>query len=203
MTTSSPLPREQRRSGLSSLTLVNLLLRESVHKVRILEIDAKLSDDPELFVVTRIVWRDPDRLKPVLHQLPKILSILETLRGTRGIPSEVYLNSTEGIVVYLPSGVTVSQLPITSREAVTVLMDLVEGTVNHTLSTITEVENWFWRAARQKGFSPDIVERMGRKEPHYDTPHLLKEYHGILRKYFSLRFTVHKAESCLRLETGQ
>ncbi len=66
----------------SMINLVNLLLRETSHRITVLErVDGP---DPEIYVVTRVNWRDPDINKPILSQLPRILSLLETLRGNKG-----------------------------------------------------------------------------------------------------------------------
>lgn len=184
--------------GNSMLNLVNLLLRETSHRVTVLE--RTDGPNPEIFVVTRVAWRDPDPNKPILSQLPRILSLLETLRGSKGVPREVYLDSTEGIAVYLPSGMRVSELPNDPKKTVRLLMSTVEDSLDHLYSTMNEVETWFWRAARQKGFSPDIVEKMGNNEQHYDSQELMWRFHRILRKYFSIRFTIHRSESCLRVE---
>ncbi|MCK5389717.1 MAG: hypothetical protein KAJ36_04465, partial [Candidatus Thorarchaeota archaeon] len=81
----------------SMINLVNLLLRETDHRITVLE--RTDGPDPEIYVVTRVNWRDPDINKPILSQLPRILSLLETLRGSKGVPREVYLESTEGIAV--------------------------------------------------------------------------------------------------------
>jgi len=63
----------------SMINLVNLLLRETSHRITVLE--RTDGPDPQIFVVTRVTWRDPDINKPVLSQLPRILSLLETLRS--------------------------------------------------------------------------------------------------------------------------
>jgi hypothetical protein len=42
----------------SMINLVNLLLRETSHRVTVLE--RCDGPDPQIFVVTRVVWRDPD-----------------------------------------------------------------------------------------------------------------------------------------------
>jgi hypothetical protein len=182
----------------SIINLVNLLLRETSHRVTVLE--RCDGPDPQIFVVTRVEWRDPDINRPVLPQLPRILSLLETLRGSKGVPREVYLESTEGIAVYLPSGMKVSELPIDPKKAVSLLMSIVEDSLEHLYSTMREVETWFWKAARQKGFSPEILEKMGNKEAHYDSAELMWRFQRLLRKYFSLRFTIHRSEQCLRVE---
>jgi hypothetical protein len=182
----------------SMINLVNLLLRETSHRVTVLE--RCDGPDPQIYVVTRVEWRDPDINKPFLPQLPRILSLLETLRGSKGVPREVYLDSTEGIAVYLPSGLKVSELPNDSKKTVQLLMSIVEDSLEHMYSTMNEVEHWFWKAARQKGFSPEIVEKMGNKEPHFGSNELMWRFQRLLRKYFSLRFTIYRSESCLRVE---
>lgn len=182
----------------SMINLVNLLLRETSHRITVLErVDGP---DPEIYVVTRVNWRDPDINRPILSQLPRILSLLETLRGNKGVPREVYLDSTEGIAVYLPTSLKVSELPDDPKKTVQLLMTIIEDSLEHLFSTMTEVEIWFWKAARQKGFSPEIVEKMGNKDPHFDSSELMWRYQRILRKYFSLRFTIHRSEDLLRVE---
>ncbi len=184
--------------GSSMINLVNLLLRETSHRITVLE--RVRGPDPELYVVTRVDWRDPDLEKPVLHQLPKILSLLETLRGTKGVPTEVKLDSTEGVAVYLPTGIRVSRLPQDPKNAVQELMSIIEESLSHLLSTMKEVELWFWKAARQRGFSPAIVERMARKETGFSSPELMMRFQQVLHKYFSLKFRVYRAEARLRVE---
>ncbi len=182
----------------SMINLVNLLLRETDHRITVLE--RTDGPDPEIYVITRVNWRSPDINKPILSQLPRILSLLETLRGSKGVPREVYLDSTEGIAVYLPTGMTVSELPDAPKKTVQLLMTIVEDSLEHLFSTMAEVEVWFWKAARKKGFSPEIVEKMGNKEPHFDSKELMWRYQRILRKYFSLRFTIVRSEDLLRVE---
>lgn len=182
----------------SMINLVNLLLRETPHRVSVLE--RCDGPDPQIFVVTRVEWRDPDISKPFLSQLPRLLSLLETLRGSKGVPQEVHLDSAEGVAVHLPSGVRASELPGEPKKAVHLLMSIVETSLENLHSTMSDVESWFWKAARQKGFSPEIVEKMGKKEAHYDSVDLMWRFQRLLQKYFSLRFTIHRSESCLRLE---
>ncbi len=182
----------------SMINLVNLLLRETAHRITVLE--RARGPDPELYVVTRIDWRTPDLEKPMLPQLPRLLSLLETLRGTRGVPREVKLNSMEGVTVYLPTGIRVSKLPKDPKATVQELMAVIEESLAHLLSTINEVEKWFWKTARQKGFSPMIVERMAKEEPGYNSRELTMRFHSILHKYFSLKFRIYRAEERLRVE---
>jgi hypothetical protein len=184
--------------GSSMINLVNLLLRETAHRITVLE--RAREPDPELYVVTRVDWRHPDIEKPMLPQLPKILSLLETLRGTKGVPREVKLDSTEGVAVYLPTEIRVSTLPQDPKKAVQDLMTIIEESLAHLLSTMTEVESWFWKGARQKGFSPIIVERMARKEPGFSSPELMMRFQRVLHKYFSLKFRIYRAEARLRVE---
>ena len=182
----------------SMISLVNLLLRETPHRVSVLE--RCDGPDPQIYVITRVEWRDPDISRSFLSQLPRILSLLETLRGSKGVPQEVYLDSAEGVAVYLPSGVKVSELPSEPKKAVQLLMSIVDTSLEHLRSTMSDVESWFWKVARQKGFSPEIVEKMGKKEAHYDSIDLMWRFQRLLQKYFSLKFTIHRSESCLRLE---
>ncbi|MFW9806220.1 MAG: hypothetical protein ACFFFK_05775 [Candidatus Thorarchaeota archaeon] len=184
--------------GSSMINLVNLLLRETAHRITILQ--RARGPDPELYVVTRVDWRSPDKDTPILPQLPKILSLLETLRGTKGVPREVKLESTEGVAVYLPTGIRVSQLPQDPKKSVNMMMTVIEESLAHLLSTMREVEKWFWKAARQRGFSPAIVERMVRKESGYGQPELMMRFQQLLHKYFSLKFRIYHAEAALRVE---
>jgi len=193
------VPRTPSTVPCSSLiNLTNLLLRETSHRVATLQ--RCDGPDPEIFVVSRIDWHDKDSKKPLLSQLPRVLSLLETLRGTRGVPREIHLDNNDGIVTYLPTGINVSGLPKNSRDAVMFLTALVEDTVAHMLSTMKEVEDWFWVAARRKGFSPNIVERMTLKEQHYDSPAHLQRFNEVIERYFSIRFRIHRSESVLHLE---
>jgi hypothetical protein len=63
-----------------------------------------------------------------------------------------------------------------------------------------EVEKWFWKAARQRGFSSAIVEKMARKEAGFSTPELMMRFQRVLHKYFSLKFRIYNAEARLRVE---
>ena len=182
----------------SMINLVNLLLRESAHRITVLE--RARGPDPELYVVTRVDWRNPDLEKPMLPQLPKLLSLLETLRGSKGVPKEVKLDSAEGVAVYLATGIRVSELPKDPKTSVQELMSIIEDSLTHLLSTMREVEKWFWRAARQRGFSPDIVEKMARKEIGFNSPELMMRFQRMLHKYFSLKFRIFCAEARLRVE---
>ena len=191
-------PTPPNVAGSSLMNLANLLLRETNNRVTTLQ--RCDGPDPELFIVSRVDWKDPDPKKPVLPQLPKILSLLETLREAKGVPHEIFLDSIDGVAVYLPTGSRVSDLPRNPKEAIRVLMALVHDTVANMLSTMQAVEDYFWIAARRKGFSPDMVRRMALKEQHYDSPALVGEFHSILRKYFSIRFHIQRSESCLYVE---
>jgi len=182
----------------SMINLVNLLLRESAHRITVLE--RARGPDPELYVVTRVDWRDPDLEKPMLPQLPRLLSLLETLRGSKGVPREVKLDSAEGVAVYLATGISVSELPKDPKTSVQELMTIIEDSLTYLLSTMREVEKWFWRTARQRGFSPAIVERMARKEIGFNSPELMLRFQRVLHKYFSLKFRIYRAEARLRVE---
>jgi hypothetical protein len=180
------------------INLVNLLLRESAHRITVLE--RARGPDPELYVVTRVDWRDPDLEKLMLPQLPRLLSLLETLRGSKGVPREVKLDSTEGVAVYLATDIRVSELPKDPKKSVQELMSIIEDSLSHVLSTMREVEKWFWRAARQRGFSPAIVERMAKKEIGFNSSELMMRFQRMLQKYFSLKFRIFSAEARLRVE---
>jgi hypothetical protein len=181
------------------INLVNLLLRDTTHRVAILTKRPK-EVDPELYIVTKIEWRDRHQEQPLLTQIPRLLSLLETLRGTEGVPTEIYLDSLDGIPVYLPTGLKLTDLPDESKKCVQFLIGLVEYTVVHRLQTMIEVEKWFWRRARRNGFSPKIVERMARNENHYDSKSLLERFNDIMQRYFSVRFKISLNEPLMRLE---
>ena len=185
-------------AGGSVLNLVNLLIRETPHRVTILQTDKETN--PMIFVVTRVNWRDCNLEQPFLPQLPKLLSLLEALRGTRGVPQEIYLDSNEGVAVYLPTNVRTSELSKDAKASVRLILSLVEDSVGHLFSTMREVEDWFWRAARRKGFSPEIVEKMAKGERYYNSDGLMQRINTLLRKYFSIRFRIHRSESCLHVE---
>ncbi len=187
-------------AGKSLLNLTNLLLRQTDHRVVTLQRDTE--PDPEIYVVTRVEWRDPSVHRPVLPQLPRLLSVLEALRGTQGVPTEIYLDSTEGLTVYLRTGVRLSELPASSRDAVALLTGVVHRTVSHLYSTVRDVEEYFWMAARRHGFSPEIVEKMALGVRHFDSPALRLRFSELMHSYFSIRFRIHRAEGCLRVEGG-
>lgn len=185
-------------AGSSLVNLANLLLRETCHRITTLQ--RCDGPNPELFVVSRVDWKDPNSKRPTLPQLPRILSLLETLRETKGAPHEILLDSNDGVAVYLPTGLRISDLPVSPKEAVRFLMGLTHDTVAFMHSTMQEVENWFWITARRKGFSPEIVERMALREQHYDSPALVKQFHKVMKQYFSIRFHIQRSESCLFVE---
>lgn len=184
----------------SAMRLVNLLLREADTKLTTLSMPGHQEPDPEIYVVTRIPWRDATGNDEALPQIPRLLSILDTLRGNRGVPTEVYLDSTEGLAAYLPTGVHISDIPSRPREAVQCLKSAIENTKEHFFSTIHDVERHFWRMARKRGYNRDTVDRIARNERGFDSPAQRAEYHQLLREYFSTRFTIHTAEWCLRVE---
>lgn len=91
-------------------------------------------------------------------------------------------------------------LPEDPKTAVKDLMSIIEESLEHLLTTMKEVEKWFWKAARQKGFSPKIVERMAREESGFNSRELMMRFQRILHKFFSLKFRIYKAEAKLRVE---
>jgi len=184
-------------SHASVINMTNLLMRDTSHRLTTVPL-AYPEPDPELYVITTIAWRDAT--KPILSQLPRLLSYLEALRGTRGVPSEVYLDSGEGMVVYLSSETRVSEIPNYAKEAVKFLKDLIAQTLYFYKTTVEDVEKTFWRIARTRGFSPEIVERLTTKTEGFRSPAAIESFHMILRSYFSLRFRIHRAENCLHVE---
>jgi hypothetical protein len=182
------------------MRLVNLLLREADTKLTTLSMPGHQEPDPEIYVVTRIPWRDAAGNDEVLPQLPRLLAILDTLRGNRGVPTEVFLDSTEGLAVYLPTEVHISDIPEKPRDAVKCLKSAMKDTKEHFFSTMYDVERYFWREARKRGYNRDTVERIARNERGFDSSAQRSTFHQMLRDYFSTRFTIHTAEWCLRVE---
>ena len=190
------LPPNQR-SHASVINMTNLLMRDSVHRLTTVPL-AYEEPDPELYVITTVDWRNTNR--PILSQLPRLLSYLEALRGTRGVPSEVYLDNRDGMVVYLPTETRVSEIPHAAKDAVKLLQETVEQTLEFYKNTVTEVEKTFWRIARRKGFSPQILEKMATKTEGFRSPAAVDGFYMLLQSYFSLRFRIHRAENCLHVE---
>ncbi|MDF1541489.1 MAG: hypothetical protein P1Q69_21500 [Candidatus Thorarchaeota archaeon] len=181
----------------NSIALVNLILRHTPTRITVIQM-AEQDPDPELFVLTSINWRDMD--KPILPQLPTILSFLETMRGTRGVPSKVYLDSDEGLQLYIPTSTRASEIPHLPRDAVRMLRNLVENTCDFVFATANEVEATFWNIAMKRGFSPDIVERMAVNAKGFDSSANVQRFQDLLQRYFSIRFRIHTSESMLQLE---
>jgi len=181
----------------NSIALVNLILRHTPNRLTVIQI-AEQEPDPELFVITSVNWRDIE--KPILHQLPKILSLLETMRGTRGVPSKVHLDSAEGLQLYIPTSMRASAIPPLPRDAVRTLRTLVEHTCDFVFATANEVEETFWNIAMKRGFSPDIVERMAVNAKGFDSSANVQRFRDLLHRYFSIRFRIHTSESMLQLE---
>ncbi len=184
-------------SHASVINMTNLLMRDTSHRLTTVPL-AYPEPDPELYVITTVAWKDPRR--PILSQLPRLLSYLEALRGTRGVPSEVYLDSGEGMVVYLPSETRVSEIPHGAKEAVNFLQELVEQTLDFYRTTVEDVEKTFWKIARKRGFSPEIVEWMTNRTQGFNSPAAANGFHILLHSYFSIRFSIHRAENCLHVE---
>ncbi|MHA2153016.1 MAG: hypothetical protein ACXAAQ_13645 [Candidatus Thorarchaeota archaeon] len=195
MTVDTPIQSHKGQSNILNLT--NLLLRDTPHRVTTIQLDYH-EPDPELYVVTRVDWRDSTQ--PILKQLPRLLSILEVLRGTRSVPTEVYLDSTEGLAVYIRMDIKVSDIPDNPSEAISFLRDKTESTLEFHGSTVAEVERQFWRIARKKGFSPRIIGKIAKKEEGFKSRTPLSGFYKLLRTYFSLRFRIHTSENCLRVE---
>ncbi|RLI52430.1 MAG: hypothetical protein DRO87_13235 [Candidatus Thorarchaeota archaeon] len=184
-------------SRASVISLANLLLRETPNRLTIIS-TAIPEMDPELYVVTKAEWKNPS--KPLLVQMPRLLSLLEALRGTRGVPTEVYLDSNDGIAVYLPTGVHISDIPIGPKDAVRFLQDVIDDTIDFYFNTVREVESHFWVLARRRGYSPLIVEKIGRGVKGFQSRSSVAMFHSLLRQYFSIKFRIHTSESCLRVE---
>lgn len=184
----------------SAISLVNLLNRHTPVRIKVVQL-GEVDPDPQLFVVTRVDWRDLER--PIMSQLPKVLAYLETMRGTRGVPDKVYLDSAEGLQLYIPSGKTASEIPNTPRVAVKFLRDLAEDTIRFIEETSKAVEDTFWRIAMKKGYSPEIIDNLETHANGFDSPariaNLLR-FRELMEKFYSLRFRIHSAEMMLHLE---
>lgn len=181
----------------SSMALVNLVMRHTPTRITVVKL-AEHDPDPELFVVTSVYWRDLDR--PLLAQLPKILSYLETMRGTRGVPSKVYLDSDEGLQLYIPTSTRASEIPTISKDAVKFLRTLIDSTCDFVNATAKEVEDTFWSIAMKRGYSPEIVDRIATASKGYTSTSNVQKFNDLLQRYFSIRFRIHTAESTLHLE---
>ena len=191
------IPIPQGTPNRNSISLVNLILRHTPTRITVIQM-AEQESDPELFVVTTVNWRDI--LKPILPQLPRILSLLETMRGTKGVPSKVNLDNDEGLQLFIPTSTRASEIPPTSRDAVQTLRNLIESTCEFVFSTAQEVEGTFWNIAMKRGFSPEIVERMAVNAKGFESTANVQRFHDLLQRYFSIRFRIHTAESMLQLE---
>ena len=172
------------------LNLVNLILRDTNHRITVLQTRREAIDmDPEVYVVTRMEWRCQDTSEPLVLQLPRLLSILETLRGMESVPSEIHLDSTDGFTTYLTTEEKVSELPKDSKKCVEYLVELVEHVLVRTYITIRDVERWFWISARKKGFSRRIVKKLpeGRNPDRH-----MHRFYKIMENYFSIRFNINR-----------
>ena len=180
-----------------AIALVNLLFRKEPTKLTIIQL-GQIDPNPELFVVTRVDWRKPNL--PLLAQLPTILSYLETMRGTRGVPERIHLEGGDGIELFIPTRVRASQIPSRPREAYEFLSSLVEDTVSFIHRTAHEVEETFWSIAKRRGFSPEIVTKIEDSLPGFSSPEYRHRFTRILETYFSTRFRIHTAEAVLHVE---
>ncbi len=200
----SALPRVpmSQSDALSRIQLANLLLRGSDGKIDIVRM---ANDNPhtdyELYVKARIHWRPEGSTEPILPLMPRLLAIVESLRGCQGVPSEIQLDSHEGVAAYIPTGKTISSIPLASKDAVLYLRSLVQSTLEDFRQTVRDVEDYFWSIARRKGFSPEIVRRMARNESGYTSPALRRRFEQLMQSYFSVKFRIYRAESTLRWET--
>ncbi|MBS3794758.1 MAG: hypothetical protein KGY80_07675 [Candidatus Thorarchaeota archaeon] len=186
--------------GGAAINLANLLLRNSDRRVTTVQVSKHVEADPEVYVVTRVNWAHKGSNEPLLVKLPSLLSVLETLRGSRSVPERVDLESEKGLVVYIPTALHISELSNNRKRAVKHLLGLAEETVAIFKDTKETVERWFWKAARQRGFGPKIVERIAAQEPGYYTPDRANRFQDLLRRYFSVKFTIHHSQGCLRVE---
>lgn len=180
-----------------AIALVNLLLRKKPTKLTVIQL-GQIDPNPELFVVTRVDWRKPKL--PLLAQLPTILSYLETMRGTRGVPERIHLQGGDGVEVFIPTKVRANQIPRRPREAYDFLTKLVDDTVSFVYNTAQEVEETFWSIARRRGFSPEIVSKIEQSAPGFSSPEYRSRFTRLLEMFFSTRFRIHTAEAVLHFE---
>ncbi|NWF94603.1 MAG: hypothetical protein HXY34_00500 [Candidatus Thorarchaeota archaeon] len=187
--------------ALSKISLANLLLRGSDEQIDIVRMP---TDSPymdyELYVKTRVRWKDGTADGDVLPYMPRLLSIVETLRSSRGVPSEIRFDTDEGVAAYIPTQRHISDIPDHPREAAQYLRALVKDIMDDFYETVQDVEDYFWFAARQRGFSPEIVARMARKEPGYYSYDRIQRFERVMQSYFSVKFRVHRSESKLAWE---
>lgn len=181
----------------SVLGLLNLVMRDEPYRITVITIDED-PHDPPLYIVSHVHWRDEE--KGLLCQLPKVLSYLEVMRGTRGVPTRVPLKGDGGLQLYIPTGTYVSEIPENDREAIKYLKALIRRHVDFTDETAEEVEDIFWNIAMKRGFNPDIVDKMENKTKGFESPTNLVRYQELLHRYFSIKFRIHTAESELQVE---
>ncbi len=188
--------------GGAAINLANLLLRNTNRRVTTVQVSKHVEADPEVYVITRVDWADKSNSKALFVRLPSLLSVLETLRGSRSVPERVDLESAS-LQIYIPTGLHLSELSGNRKRAVKHLIGLAKETVEIFTDTRDTVEEWFWKAARQRGFGPKIVERIAAREPGYYTPERAERFQNLLRRYFSVKFTIQHSQGCLRLERDQ
>jgi len=180
-----------------AIALINLLLRKEPTRLTVIQL-GQIDPNPELFVVTRVDWRKPTL--PLLVQLPTILSYLETMRGTRGVPERIHLEGGDGVELFIPTKIRAIQIPRMPREAYEFLSNLVNDTVSFIHNTAREVEETFWSIARKRGFSPEIVAKIEESTPGFSSPEYRDRFTTILEAYFSTRFRIHSAEAVIHVE---
>ncbi len=195
MTMSEHIPRGVH--GRELLSLTNLLMRNEPHRITTVTIGED-SRDPPLYVTTSIQWRQDER--GTYSQLPRLLSYLEVMRGTKGVPMKIPLNKGESMTLYIPTGKYTSDIPMDRKEALHYLRDLIRKATSFTHETAKEVENIFWDIARKRGFSPDIVDRIEKGSEGFSSSANLSRFMGLVERYFSIKFRIHSAESVLHVE---
>jgi hypothetical protein len=179
------------------LGLLNLQLRKKPYKISVVKVGED-PRDPPIYVIMQVLWRDSNR--GLLSQLPRVLSYLEVMRGTGGVPSKVSLEGTDGFQLYIRTDHYVSDIPPETRKAVQFLWDEIQYHVTFTNETSKEVEEVFWNIARKNGFSPAIVDKMEEQTKGFGSAANLERYQILLQRYFSLKFRIHTAESILHVE---
>jgi hypothetical protein len=202
----SPIPKTI--SCASVLNLVNFYMKDMSHRVDVLQRGLETIDnDPFIYVVTKIKWRDINDERPLLVQIPLLLSFLETLRGTDSVPMEIHLGTCDGFIAYLQTRKRVSALPQKLKECVKLLFNMTEYYVTKTYADAWVVYSWFWRATKRKGYNQRMIaDYISQAQQSTEAPHVRKaknhvrRFKEIMNEYFSIRFKINSSDSMIMLE---
>ena len=202
----SPIPGTI--SCASVLNLVNFYMKDMPHRVDVLQRGLEtIDDDPCIYVVTKIKWRDMNEERPLLVQIPLLLSFLETLRGTNSVPTEIHLDTCDGFIAYLQTRKRISTLPKQLKECVKLLFSMTEYYVAKTYADAWDVYSWFWRATKRKGYNQRMIsDYISQMQQSTDAPHVrkaknhIRRFNEIMNEYFSIRFKINRSDSMIMLE---